>query len=120
MARLPRIVIPSVPHHVTQRGNRRLPVFFSDDDRAEYLALVRDGCARHGVTCVAWCLMDNHVHLILVPGENSSDTIPSRRIFQQCPHIALSYMPSICLYRLDAPPSQSRAASQVRQKIQRI
>jgi len=33
MARLPRIVIPDVPHHVTQRGNRRLPVFFSDEDR---------------------------------------------------------------------------------------
>lgn len=67
MARLSRIVIPDVPHHVTQRGNRRLPVFFSDEDRAAYLALVREGCERHGVTCLAWCLMDNHVHLILVP-----------------------------------------------------
>ncbi len=40
MARLSRIVIPDVPHHVTQRGNQRLPVFFSDDDRREYLQLV--------------------------------------------------------------------------------
>jgi putative transposase len=67
MARLPRIVIPSVPHHVTQRGNRRLPIFFGDEDRAAYLALVREGCAAHGVVCLAWCLMDNHIHLILVP-----------------------------------------------------
>lgn len=67
MARLSRVVIPGVAHHVTQRGNRRLPIFFCDDDRAAYLALVRDGCAAHGVRCLAWCLMDNHVHLILVP-----------------------------------------------------
>jgi putative transposase len=67
MARLPRTVIPGVPHHVTQRGNRRLPVFFSDDDRRLYLALIREGCEKAGVRCLAWCLMDNHVHLILVP-----------------------------------------------------
>jgi len=67
MARLARVVIPGVAHHVTQRGNRRLPIFFSDDDRRTYLALLRDGCAQAGVRCLAWCLMDNHVHLILVP-----------------------------------------------------
>ena len=44
MARLARIVIPAVPHHVTQRGNRRLPVFFSDEDRQAYLALVAEAC----------------------------------------------------------------------------
>ncbi len=69
MARLPRIVIPGVPHHVTQRGNRRLPVFFSDDDRHEYLRLVSDAAHASGTKCLAWCLMDNHVHLILVPSD---------------------------------------------------
>lgn len=68
MARLSRIVIPDVPHHITQRGNRRQPVFFSDDDRRLYLDLLRQGCAAAGVECLAWCLMTNHVHLILVPG----------------------------------------------------
>ena len=67
MARLSRIVIPGVAHHVTQRGNRRLPVFFSDEDRAVYLALVAKGCAAAGVECLGWCLMDNHIHMILVP-----------------------------------------------------
>ena len=67
MARLARIVVPGVPHHVTQRGNRRLPVFFCDEDREVYLELLREGCAKAGVRCLAWCLMDNHVHLILVP-----------------------------------------------------
>jgi putative transposase len=36
MARIARVVLPDVPHHVTQRGNRRLPLFFSDEDRAHY------------------------------------------------------------------------------------
>jgi putative transposase len=67
MARLSRIVISSVPHHITQRGNRRLPIFFSDEDRTAYLALIAEACQAHGTTCLAWCLMDNHVHLILVP-----------------------------------------------------
>jgi putative transposase len=67
MARLSRIVIPHVPHHITQRGNRRLPIFFSDDDRSTYLSLIAEACAAHGTICLGWCLMDNHVHLILVP-----------------------------------------------------
>lgn len=67
MARLARIVIPDVAHHVTQRGNRRLPIFFSDEDREAYLALLAGACAACGTRCLAWCLMDNHVHLILVP-----------------------------------------------------
>lgn len=67
MARLARIVIPGVAHHVTQRGNRRLPVFFGDDDRRAYLGLVASAAAASGTRCLAWCLMDNHVHLILVP-----------------------------------------------------
>lgn len=69
MPRLARAVIPGVAHHVTQRGNRRMPVFFGDDDRRRYLALVAQGCAKAQVRCLAWCLMDNHVHLILVPAD---------------------------------------------------
>lgn len=67
MARLSRIVIPDVPHHVTQRGNRRLPVFFSDEDRRDYLQFVAAAAEASGTRCLAWCLMDNHVHLVLVP-----------------------------------------------------
>lgn len=67
MARLARIVIPDVAHHVTQRGNRRLPIFFSDDDRAAYLAELAAALGASGTRCLAWCLMTNHVHLILVP-----------------------------------------------------
>jgi len=67
MARLARVVVPGYPHHVTQRGNRRLPTFFSDDDYEAYLALMAEQCAACGVAIWAWCLMPNHVHLIAVP-----------------------------------------------------
>ncbi len=67
MARLARIVIPGTPHHITQRGNRKLPVFFSDEDRTAYLSLIGEACRAQGTACLGWCLMDNHVHLILVP-----------------------------------------------------
>jgi putative transposase len=60
-------VIPGVTHHVSQRGNRCLPVFFGDDDRGLYLDLVRERCLKAQAPCLAWCLMDNHVDLVLVP-----------------------------------------------------
>ncbi len=67
MARLARVVAPGRPHHVTQRGNRRQPTFFNDGDYREYLALLGHWCGEHGVRVWAYCLMPNHVHLILVP-----------------------------------------------------
>ena len=67
MARLARIVIPHLPHHVTQRGNRRQQVFFGAADYAAYLDLLGRFCDTSGVAVWAWCLMPNHVHLLLVP-----------------------------------------------------
>lgn len=67
MPRLPRLVCPDVPHHVTQRGNRKQQIFFSDSDRSAYLQLLSERCRATGTRCLAWCLMDNHIHLILVP-----------------------------------------------------
>ncbi|MBX9896730.1 MAG: transposase [Qipengyuania sp.] len=67
MPRGSRIVVPGLAHHVTQRGNRRQPIFFCDADRRAYRDLVALYCRRHRTRCLAWCLMDNHVHLILVP-----------------------------------------------------
>jgi putative transposase len=60
-------VAPGEPHHVTQRGNRRQKVFFSDEDYEVYKALLDEGCRAAGVKVWAYCLMPNHVHLILVP-----------------------------------------------------
>ena len=67
MPRAARLVVPGIPHHVVQRGNRRQRTFFSDADYRLYLRLLRAGCDSTGTAVWAWCLMPNHVHLILVP-----------------------------------------------------
>ena len=67
MSRQPRLVVPDHPHHVTQRGNRRQPVFFCDDDYTLYLDLLRHWAGQAKTEIWAYCLMPNHVHLILTP-----------------------------------------------------
>jgi len=69
MARLARIVVPGLPYHVTQRGNGRQRTFFDDQDYAFYRDGLAAHCAAAGVAIWAWCLMPNHVHLILVPSD---------------------------------------------------
>lgn len=67
MARIARVVGPGLPHHVTQRGNRRQTTYFTEDDYRVYLELLGEWCALHKVLIWAYCLMPNHVHLIVVP-----------------------------------------------------
>ena len=69
MARLARVVIPGHPHHVTQRGNGGARTFFGDDDYALYRDLLATHCRAAAVEVWAWCLMPNHVHLILMPAD---------------------------------------------------
>lgn len=71
MARIARVVVPGVPHHITQRGNRGQEVFFREEDYARYLDLMADWCDRCGVSVWAYCLMPNHVHLIAVPSDET-------------------------------------------------
>ena len=67
MPRLARTVCARVPHHVTQRGNRREEVFFTDEDRLAYLAWLKDYAEKYEVEILTYCLMTNHIHLIAVP-----------------------------------------------------
>ncbi|MFZ5678015.1 MAG: transposase [Pseudomonadota bacterium] len=69
MARLARLVVPGLPHHVTQRGNGRQRTFFADADYALYRDLLAESLKAAGVECWAWVLMPNHVHLILAPSD---------------------------------------------------
>jgi putative transposase len=70
MARLRRLVVPGLPHHVTQRGNGRAQTFFSDADYALYRDLLAAFCRAAEVEVWAWVLMPNHVHLILAPRDD--------------------------------------------------
>lgn len=69
MARLPRLVIPGLPYHVTQRGNRRQKTFFEDADYALYRDLLAQSAERAGAEIWCYCLMPNHVHIIIVPSD---------------------------------------------------
>ena len=69
MARLPRIVIPDIPHHVTQRGNRREQTFFEEGDYRLYLDLLADAARRARAEIWSYCLMPNHVHIIITPAD---------------------------------------------------
>ena len=72
MPRAAHIVYPGVPHHLTQRGNRRQLVFFSDEDKALYLRLLSKWSDKAGLVLWAYCLMDNHVHHVAVPKKEDS------------------------------------------------
>jgi putative transposase len=77
MARLPRLVLPGIPYHVTQRGNRRQPTFFEDADYSLYRDLLAQSAERAGAEVWCYCLMPNHVHVVIVP----SDADGLRRTF---------------------------------------
>jgi len=61
------VVIPGLPHHVTQRGNNRQDVFFTDADREYYIELLGRQCEKFGLVIDGYCLMTNHVHLVATP-----------------------------------------------------
>ncbi len=69
MARLARVVLPGIPYHVTQRGNRRQQTFFCDEDYALYRDLLGEAARKAGTAVWSYCLMPNHVHLIVVPSD---------------------------------------------------
>ena len=72
MARLSRITVPGVPHHVTQRGNRRQQTFFDCQDYQFYLRNLSELATSTETHVTAYCLMPNHVHLVLTPNSRES------------------------------------------------
>jgi putative transposase len=67
-----RVVVPGVPHHVTQRGDRRETVFLARGDYQRYLNLLKEYSTPRGLEVVAYCLMPNHVHLVAIPNRADS------------------------------------------------
>jgi len=72
MPRHSRIVIPDIPHHVTQRGNYRQPIFDSDSDYEKYSSWFNEYAVRYRLEVLAYCLMSNHVHFIVVPSKEET------------------------------------------------
>jgi putative transposase len=67
MPRIARVAVPDVAYHITQRGNGRRTVFYTDADRSTYLRLLAHSAGEHRLNIQAYCLMNNHVHLVAVP-----------------------------------------------------
>ena len=70
MPRTARLIIPGYPHHVMQRGHNRQTVFVSDEDYLYYLDNLREWKQKLGCKVYAYCLMTNHVHLVVDPGND--------------------------------------------------
>lgn len=80
MPRGPRTLIAGYPHHVVQRGHNRQPVFSTERDRLYYLDNLAEQLELRDIALHAWCLMTNHVHLLLEPRVSGSDISALMRV----------------------------------------
>lgn len=72
MARLARVIAVGIPHHVTQRGNARQFILASEAERLVYLDLLRQYSCLHQLSVLGYCLMSNHIHLIVIPRQTEA------------------------------------------------
>ena len=80
MPRSARLVVPGVPHHVTQRGTDRQTTFFTNADRRVYLELLALHSAEADLRLLAYCLMSNDIHLVAIPERENSLAVGMRRL----------------------------------------
>lgn len=71
MPRKARLLIPNCPLHIVQRGHNRNTIFVSDEDYQFYLANLFEWKTKLEIKVNAWCLMTNHAHLIIEPGDEA-------------------------------------------------
>jgi putative transposase len=72
VARLARVIVPGLPHHITQRASGKRFIFQTDAERLVYLRLLRESTDLHEVAVIGFCLMSNHVHIVAAPRKAAS------------------------------------------------
>ena len=72
MPRIARVVVPGVPYHILNRGNHRQDVFLRESDKLLYLKLLEENGKEFGILYLAYCLMNNHLHLNAIPKREDS------------------------------------------------
>ena len=80
MPRMARITIANIPHHVTQRGNAGQFLLAADSEKKVYLDLLQKYLRLCSVALAGYCLMSNHVHLILIPSESDALAVALKQI----------------------------------------
>jgi len=122
------LVIPGLPHRITQRGNRRQQTFFHEEDYAAYVELMADWCREEGVAIWAYCLMPNHVHLIAVPPDRAGVAAGHRRgpstlyatdqLLREMARLSLAG--AVGFVRLRRPPGAGRSDAGNGQRLARL
>lgn len=69
MPRQARIVLANTPHHIAQRGHNRQTIFVERQDNLYYLETLKEWKHELNVKVYGYCLMTNHVHLIVEPND---------------------------------------------------
>jgi putative transposase len=67
MPRIARVIIENYPHHITQRGSNREKIFLDDKDKNYFIKTLFEYCKLFKIELWAFCLMENHFHLLMVP-----------------------------------------------------
>lgn len=93
MPRKTRMYLPGIPAHVVQRGNNRDACFFTDEDYRYYLNVLSQGCLRYDVHLHAYCLMTNHVHLLMTQQRSN---IGISQVMQHVGRIYVAYVNKTC------------------------
>lgn len=83
MPRQPRLIVPDLAVHIVQRGNNRMTCFGQEGDYLVYLALLRQASVNFGCAIHAYCLMSNHIHLLLTPTKPDACTALMHALAQQ-------------------------------------
>ena len=83
MPRRARLVVPGIPWHIIQRGNNRSACFYTDDDYHKYLDTLKEQADKYDCLIHSYCLMTNHVHLLLTPMHEDSAAQMMKYLGQQ-------------------------------------
>lgn len=99
MPRRTRVLIPGVPLHLIQRGNNRSVCFFTEEDYLFYLELLVEQASKNDCDIHAWCLMTNHIHLLVSPHNANSASLLMKGVGQgYAQYINRTYSRSGCLW----------------------
>jgi len=71
MPRVGRVIIPKIAHHIVQRGNNRQNVLENENDFTSYCYWINKYSLKYNVSILAYCLMSNHVHFVIIPEDKA-------------------------------------------------